>query len=128
MRQCRPSSACVTKSYDHHTFSTHPSILQAEQDALGPSKSEKTTLSVTPQVEPVVKRKKRPKGPNPLSVKKKAPKATVGAIPRVEKADVGSKRKRQEADDVGGVSPDTQPKPKRRRRHKAASRPAEGSK
>ncbi|KAI0283324.1 Fcf1-domain-containing protein [Russula aff. rugulosa BPL654] len=101
---------------------------RAEQDALGPSKSEKATLNaVTPLVEPVMKRKKRPKGPNPLSVKKKAPKATltVASPPRVEKADVGSKRKPQEADDIHGGSVETQPKPKRRRRHKAASRPAE---
>jgi U3 small nucleolar RNA-associated protein 23 len=84
--------------------------------------------AVTPQAEPVVKRKKRPKGPNPLSVKKKAPKATVAATTRVEKADVGSKRKPQEADDIDGVSVETQPKPKRRRRHKAASRPEEGPK
>jgi U3 small nucleolar RNA-associated protein 23 len=103
--------------------------LQAEDDALGPSKSEKAALNaVTPQVEPVVKRKKRPKGPNPLSVKKKAPKATLVATTRVEKSDVGSKRKRQEAHDIGGVSVETQPKSKRRRRHKAASLPAQGPK
>ena len=96
---------------------------QAEDDALGPSKSEKAALNaVTPQVEPVVKRKKRPKGPNPLSVKKKA---TIASTTRVEKADVGGKRKRQEAHDIGGVSLETQPKPKRRRRHKAASLPAQ---
>jgi len=82
--------------------------------------------AVTPQVEPIVKRLKRPKGPNPLSVKKKAPKASVAATTRVEKADVGSKRKQEEADDIGDVSVETQPKPKRRRRHRAASRP-EGS-
>jgi U3 small nucleolar RNA-associated protein 23 len=84
-------------------------------------------VTVTPQEEPL-KRKKRPKGPNPLSVKKKAPKARVATITRVERADVGSKRRRQEADEIGGVSVETQPKPKRRRRHKAASRPAEGPK
>ncbi|KAF8507052.1 PIN domain-like protein [Russula emetica] len=67
---------------------------RAEHDALGPSKSEKVALNaVTPQVELVVKRKKRPKGPNPLSVKKKASNTT-----RVEKADVVGKRKRQGAD------------------------------
>lgn len=88
-----------------------------------------TLNAVTPQVEPVVKRKKRPKGPNPLSVKKKAPKVAVAAAAtnRVEKADVGSKRNRQEVDDIGGVSVESQPKPKRRRRHKAASRSAEGN-
>jgi hypothetical protein len=111
------------------TFCSHTFILQAEEDALGPSTSEKATLdAVTPQAEPVVKRKKRPKGPNPLSVKKKVPKTTVATATRVGKADVGSKRKRQEADDIGGVSAGSQPKPKRRRRHKAPSRAAEGSK
>ena len=83
--------------------------------------------ALTPQVEPIVKRKKGPKGPNPLSVKKKAPKATVAAITRVEKADVRSKRKRHEVDDTNGVSVEVQPKPKRRRRHKTTSRPAETS-
>jgi hypothetical protein len=80
--------------------------------------------AVTPQVEPVVIRKKGPKGPNPLSMKKKAPKATIA---RVEKADVKSKRKRHEAEDVDAVSVEAQPKPKRRRRHKAASRAVERS-
>jgi len=110
------------------SFAVHTFTFQVEHDALGPSKSEKATLNaVTPPVEPVVKRKKRPKGPNPLSVKKKAPKATVAATTRVEKADVASKRKRQEVDDndIGGVSVETQPKRKRRRRHNAASRPVE---
>lgn len=111
--------------YKYHFLCTHPFTLQAEHDALGPSKSEKAILNaVTPPVE-VVKRKKRPKGPNPLSVKKKAPNATVAATSRVEKADVGSKRKRQDTHDIGGVSVDTQAKPKRRRRHKSASRLAE---
>jgi U3 small nucleolar RNA-associated protein 23 len=101
---------------------------RAEKDALGPSTSEKAMLNaVTPQVEPVVKRKKAPKGPNPLSVKKKVPKGTVPVTTRVEKADVRSKRKREEADDVDGASVEAQPKPKRRRRHKAASRLAERS-
>ena len=105
------------------------SILQAEKDALGPSISEKAMLSaVAPRAEPVVKRKKGPKGPNPLSVKKKAPKskiqefkkATVGATAPV---DVTRKRKRQEAEDSSDVSVETELKPKRRRRRRTASRP-----
>jgi len=125
MLHSSPSNACVTQFYKRHSLRTHTFTLQAEHDALGPSKSEKAALNaVTPQAEPVVKRKRRPKGPNPLSVKKRAPKATVPAMTRVEKADVGSKRKRQDVDDIGGVSLETQPKPKRRRRHKAASLPA----
>lgn len=102
--------------------------MQAEHDALAPSKSEKATLNaVTPQVEPVIKRKKRPKGPNPLSVKKKAPKVAFTAATRVEKAEV-NKRNRQEVDDIGDAPVDTQPKPKRRRRHKPTSRPPDSSK
>ncbi|KAI0004280.1 Fcf1-domain-containing protein [Russula compacta] len=105
---------------------------RAEQDALGPSISEKPMLSaVAPQAEPVVKRKKGPKGPNPLSVKKKAPelkiqefkKATVATTAPVERVDVTRKRKRQEADDSSDVSVETELRPKRRRRRRAASRP-----
>jgi hypothetical protein len=124
------SNACVTQFFRRHFLYTHTLTLQAEDDALGPSKSERAALNaVTPQVEPVVKRKKRPKGANPLSVKKKAPKTTLAATTRVEKADVGSKRKREEGDNIGGVSVETQPKPKRRRsRHKAATRPPDAAK
>ena len=106
---------------------------QVEQEALGPSTSEKAMLSAaTPQVEPVVKRKKGPKGPNPLSVKKKAPpkhavqetkKTRVAATPRVEEVEIANKRKRLEVDDGGGVSVEMTPRPKRRRRHKTATRP-----
>jgi len=104
---------------------------RAEQEALGPSTSEKAMLSAaTPQVEPVVRKKKGPKGPNPLSVKKKAPKhavqearkTRVAATPRVEKVEIGNKRKRMGGHDAIGVSVETTPKPKRRRRHKTASR------
>ena len=116
--------------YRCHLFCTHTLTLQAEDDALGPSKSERAALNaVAPQVEAVVKRKKRPKGPNPLSVKKKAPKGTLAATTRVEKAEVGSKRKRQEGDNIAGASVEIQPKPKRRRsRHKAATRPPDAAK
>ena len=110
-------------TYKYHFICTHPFTLQAEHDALGPSEAEKATLTaVTPPVEPVVKRKKRPKGPNPLSVKKKA---IVATTTRVEKTDVGSKRKRHDATDIDVASAQTKHKPKRRRRHKPTSRPVE---
>jgi len=108
--------------------------LQAEQNALGPSISEKAMLNaVAPQAEPSIKRKRKgPKGPNPLSVKKKAPKhriqevkkTTVAATAQVKKVEVGNKRKRQETDG-GDLSTETEPRPKRRRRHKSGSRPVD---
>jgi len=109
---------------------------RAEQNALGPSISEKAMLSAAaPQAEPRIKRKKGPKGPNPLSVKKKAPKhgiqevkkIAVGTAACVEEVGAGNKRKRQEPDGSGGVSVETEPRPKRRRKHKAAARLIEGS-
>ncbi|KAI0321708.1 Fcf1-domain-containing protein [Amylostereum chailletii] len=46
----------------------------AEQDALAPSTSEAAQLkAAAPQQEPTPKKKRGPKGPNPLSVKKKKP-------------------------------------------------------
>ena len=78
-----------------------------------------------------MKKRKGPKGPNPLSVKKKAPKhrvqegkkTTAVAAAQVEKVDGGKKRKRHEADGGSGtVSVETEPRPKRRRRHKATTR------
>ncbi len=90
--------------------------------------------AAAPQAEPRVKRKKGPKGPNPLSVKKKAPKhgiqevkMAVATAARVEEVGAGNKRKRQEPDGSGGVSVETELRPKRRRRHKAAARLVEGS-
>jgi U3 small nucleolar RNA-associated protein 23 len=100
------------------------SILQAEQNALVPSTLERAVLkAATPQAEPILRKKKGPKGPNPLSVKKKAlkhgaqeaKKATkVVNTSQVEKVDAGSKRKRH--DDA--AEPAQQPRPKRRRRHR----------
>lgn len=100
-------------------------ILQAEQNALGPSVSEKAMLNaVAPQPEPRVKKKKGPKGPNPLSVKKKTPKhriqqekkTTATPAAQDEKVDAGKKRKREEAEGgSGSVSVETESKPKRRR-------------
>jgi U3 small nucleolar RNA-associated protein 23 len=102
-------------------------ILQAEQNALGPSVSEKAMLNAgAPQPETRVKKRKGPKGPNPLSVKKKTPKHRIQqeknirttAAPHDEKnVDTGKKRKREEAHGgSGSVSVvETEIKPKRRR-------------
>ncbi|KAI0274699.1 Fcf1-domain-containing protein [Gloeopeniophorella convolvens] len=107
----------------------------AEQDSLGPSSSEKAALhAATPQVEPVKKKKKGPKGPNPLSVKKKVAKPTIqeekkkpnsSVAAQTTSAEVGGKRKRTGGEDVDGVVENSQPKHKRRRRHKRGSQPAE---
>jgi U3 small nucleolar RNA-associated protein 23 len=121
----------VTLSYTHSLES-----LQAEQNALGPSVSEKAMLNaVAPQAEPSIKRtRKGPKGPNPLSVKKKAPKhgiqegtkTTVAVAAQVKKVEAGNKRKRQRQETDGGdLSIETEPRPKRRRRHKSGSRPVD---
>jgi len=107
---------------------------RAEQNALGPSISEKAMLNaVAPRAEPSIKRKKKgSKGPNPLSVKKKAPKhrthevkkTTIAPTAQVKTVETGNKRRRQETDG-GDLSTETEPKPKRRRRHKAGARPVE---
>jgi U3 small nucleolar RNA-associated protein 23 len=109
------------------------SILQAEQDALVPSTLERAILkAATPQTEPILRKKKGPKGPNPLSVKKKAPKHGAQEAKKVTKVvntsqvgavDAGSKRKR--LDDA--AEPARQPRPKRRRRHKCTPSLAESS-
>ncbi len=108
--------------------------LQAEQNALGPSISEKAMLNaVAPQAEPSIKRKRKgPKGPNPLSVKKKAlkhriqevKKTTVATATQVKKVEAGNKRKQQETDGVD-LSIETEPRPKRRRRHKSGAHPVD---
>ena len=112
-------------------FFAQISILQVEQDALAPSISERAILkAATPQAEPILRKKKGPKSPNPLSVKKKAPKpasqepnkrAKVINTARIETVDAGSKRKRH--DDAESNS---QPRPKRRRRHRPTSHLSEG--
>lgn len=90
--------------------------------------------AVAPRAEPSVKRKKKgPKGPNPLSVKKKAPKhrihevkkTTVAPTAQVKTIETGNKRKRQETDVEDLSTAETEPKPKRRRRHKSGARPVE---
>jgi len=89
--------------------------------------------AVAPRAEPSIKRKKKgPKGPNPLSVKKKAPKhtihevkkTTVAATAQVKRVETENKRRRQETD-AGDLSTETEPRPKRRRRHRSGAGPVE---
>jgi U3 small nucleolar RNA-associated protein 23 len=111
------------------------SIFQAEQDALAPSTSERVVLQAAiPPTEPISRKKKRPKGPNPLSVKKKTTKHGVEEAKKgtkvvntnqVEQVDVGSKRKR--LDDAKAKDfTSTAPRPKRTRRHRRTSQLSEG--
>jgi U3 small nucleolar RNA-associated protein 23 len=105
--------------------------LQAEQNALGPSITEKAMLNaVVPEAEPSINRKRKgPKGPNPLSVKKKAPKhkiqevnkTTIATAAQIKKVEAGNKRKRQDADG-GDLPTETEPRPRRRRRHRSSAR------
>ena len=99
--------------------------IQTEQDALAPSTSEIAILNAaTPQVEHVPKKKRGPKGPNPLSVKKKTQKhsvqvpkkANVASMARGEQVEAKGKRKRDESDSNGETS---SPGPKRRHRRKS---------
>ncbi|KAH9857848.1 Fcf1-domain-containing protein [Lenzites betulinus] len=105
-----------------------------ESKALLPSGSEAATLPAAPTQEPPKKRKKGPKGPNPLSVKKKksqtegSTKKSAGEAPR---AQVGEKRKRDveaEPSVPTSIPEDSGHKRKRRRRHgtgTATTSPAE---
>ncbi|KAJ7169588.1 Fcf1-domain-containing protein [Mycena filopes] len=112
-----------------------------EEQALHPTGSEKQTLAgPSTATEPPRKKKKGPKGPNPLSVKKKkvdtAPKPSAKdkgkgkEKPPVELRDaaVGEKRKRDDTDDmehaaseqqVGDEAQTEEPKRKKKRRRKA---------
>ncbi|KAI0669979.1 Fcf1-domain-containing protein [Trametes maxima] len=74
-----------------------------EEKALHPSAPESATLPTSGVEDPPRKKKKGPKGPNPLSVKKKKPKTDAAKPSKKEESDdtkpqVGEKRKR--ADDV----------------------------
>ena len=129
-----PSSVYVARSvvWQRYLYSYSLESPQDEQNALGASITEKAMLNaVAPQAEPSIKRKKGPKGPNPLSVKKKAPKhrskeikTTVAVAAQVNRVEVGNKRKRQETDGAD-LSTETELKPKRRRRHRSSIRPVE---
>jgi U3 small nucleolar RNA-associated protein 23 len=78
-----------------------PLITRAKSDeaALRPAEAELSKLSVSVQQAEIPRKKKKgPKGPNPLSVKKKKP--AVTQIPRSEPTSTGSKRKREDEQDV----------------------------
>jgi len=103
-----------------------------EEQALHPTASDMTLVSASGSAEPIRKKRKGPKGPNPLSVKKKkvveASKARPRPVP-VTKANVGEKRKRGEENKAQGedeiISNDVEP-PQRKRRRKKAGQSTEG--
>ncbi|KAF7339717.1 rRNA-processing protein utp23 [Mycena sanguinolenta] len=106
------------------------SLEQNEEQALHATGSEKQSLAPSASTEPPRKKKKGPKGPNPLSVKKKK----VESHPPLAKdkkkvAVVGEKRKRDDTDDKETETRDQQtadsqqqdePRRKKKRRRKAA--------
>jgi len=98
-------------------------ICQAEQQALGAAPSELAKIPSQPSDPP--RRKKGPKGPNPLSVKKKVVRPTGMMIPRdgSSEGSSGEKRKR-EGEDEQVPAPQ---KRKRRRKHGGSTTtPVEG--
>ncbi|KAG6878414.1 hypothetical protein C0993_007015 [Termitomyces sp. T159_Od127] len=103
---------------------------QMEEKALQPSPSELTFVGPSPEISK--KKKRGPKGPNPLSVKKKKEKQSltkatkekathVVARPSTSELVRGEKRKRDERDESDPTMDDTTPQlvKKRRRRKKA---------
>jgi U3 small nucleolar RNA-associated protein 23 len=114
-----PSDATIkSKEYVRRFSAPNAAILnhgQVEEQALRPSGSEQIALRPSTSAEPARKKKKGPKGPNPLSVKKK--KVDTGSKPptkdkgkgqekeppvsNVRKPVVGEKRKRDDADESG---------------------------
>lgn len=102
-----------------------------EEQALLVPETEKAKLPAAAPAEPPKKKRKGPKGPNPLSVKKKKTAGETGAPPAKRshpsnsdptKDTVGSKRKQEEADDhrdePGTADGSSGHKRKRRRKHK----------
>lgn len=72
-----------------------------EDEALRPSASETSRLApkTVPEEPPKTKKRTGPKGPNPLSVKKKKPKESTPAKKHVDNtARVGEKRKHEESE------------------------------
>lgn len=133
-----PPSDATIRAKNMVGFSTLPSHKgtdnsdQTEQQALMPSVTELAQIASTSKIEDVPPKKKRkgPKGPNPLSVKKKQKDAPSGAAKPKKPHDplqkVGEKRKRDEdvrpegAEGREGFDEPTSGH-KRKRRRKAAS-------
>ncbi|KAI6002466.1 Fcf1-domain-containing protein [Pisolithus orientalis] len=86
---------------------------QKEQEALGPAAAELVKLPQQPSNPP--RKKKGPKGPNPLSMKKKVAQASHDstAPPSASDLSIGEKRKREENDEQLTATR----KRKRRRKH-----------
>jgi U3 small nucleolar RNA-associated protein 23 len=86
---------------------------QAEESALHPSAPERGTLPVAPpKPDMPLRRKKKARGPNPLSVKKKIPKqpplpAQTGKSRPPGETEAGVKRKREggEGNEIEGKRP-----------------------
>ncbi|KAH9946692.1 PIN domain-like protein [Amylocystis lapponica] len=79
-----------------------------EEEALHPSAPEKAGLPSATSTEPTPKKKRGPKGPNPLSIKKKKAKADLpnGQAKKQDQPtqrEVGQKRKREETNDSAGA-------------------------
>lgn len=111
---------------------------QAEEQSLHATALDKEHASTSATEPPRPKKKKGPKGPNPLSVKKKKvvpniPQAKAVSQGDNEVARAGTKRKRVEGDDEEGIdSAPTdisarQKKRKRKRKHKSATRNEDNS-
>ncbi|KAJ7139831.1 Fcf1-domain-containing protein [Mycena epipterygia] len=113
-----------------------------EEQALHPTGSEQQTLKrPSTSTEPPRKKKKGPKGPNPLSVKKKKVESVAKPAVKdkgkgkeketpVRDAVVGEKRKRDETDDKEGVrleqqQPSDSQQDEQRRKKKRKRKPAE---
>ncbi|CAK5264774.1 unnamed protein product [Mycena citricolor] len=101
-----------------------PSDATLRSKALTEEKALHATGSEKPQSDagPVPKKRKGPKGPNPLSVKKKKPdpKPAATTKPRSsETAIVGEKRKREDVKEAQESQAEPEMKKKRKRRRKA---------
>lgn len=109
-------------------------VSQMEEKTLHPSAPELASLpSTSTIVEPPRKKKKGPKGPNPLSVKKKKSKPDQSAsAPRKsgsQEMEAGAKRKRDDVNEVGehpSVEGSNGHKRKRRRKTHEDSGPVAG--
>ncbi|KAJ7275333.1 Fcf1-domain-containing protein [Mycena haematopus] len=102
----------------------------SEEQALHLTGSEKRSLAPSMSTDPPPRKKKGPKGPNPLSVKKKKV-ANQPPAPKDKRKDtaVGEKRKRADTDDMETATTDQrsadlqqqdEPRRKKKRRRKAA--------